>query len=177
MKNRWASDLPRILPIHVAGDACNGGEFCRRSWTGLSSKQCRFLKERIRQSMQEAVQKNPRSYAAGNVCGRTERLEVQTLNGETTRVHGEWERDVAQFLNRNKIQWTNDVSGFPYPWNGATHQYFPDFHLPDRDLYIEVKGYERERDRAKWTAFPETLVLIRRDEIEQIRNGTYELGP
>lgn len=135
------------------------------------------VKEQIQESMRRAVQENPASYATDNVCGRVERLEVKTLNGTTTMLHGEWEREVAQFLNRNQIRWTNDVPGFPYSWEGATHQYFPDFYLPNRDLYNEVKGYEREHDRAKWSAFPETLLLIRRGEIKQIRNGTYELGP
>lgn len=135
------------------------------------------VKERIRQSMQDAVDANPDSYAAGNVCGRTERITVRTLDGTETTVHGTWERDVARFLNRNEIEWTNDVSGFPYRWEGAEHQYFPDFHLPARGRYIEVKGYERDRDHAKWADFPEPLIVIRRAEIEAIRNGTYDLGP
>lgn len=135
------------------------------------------VKGKIQESMKRAVQEHPASYTADNVCGRVERLEVETLDGTLTTLHGEWEREVAQFLNRNQIHWTNDIPGFPYSWKSSTHQYFPDFYLPDQDLYIEVKGYERERDRAKWSAFPETLLLIRRGEIRQIRDGTYELGP
>lgn len=135
------------------------------------------VKDRIRQSMQEAVDANPDSYAAGNVCGRTERIQVKTSNGTETSVHGKWERDVARFLNRHEIQWTNAVSGFPYLWKDGEHQYFPDFRLPARECYIEVKGYERDRDHAKWAAFPEPLIVIRRAEIEAIRNGVYDLGP
>jgi hypothetical protein len=135
------------------------------------------VKERIRRSMQEAVDANPDSYAAGNVCGRTERITVNTLDGTETTVHGTWERGVARFLNWNEIQWTNDVTGFPYRWEGTEHPYFPDFHLPPHECYIEVKGYERDRDHAKWVAFPEPLIVIRRAEIEAIRSGTYHLGP
>lgn len=135
------------------------------------------VKERIRQSMQEAVRANPDSYDAENVCGRTERIEVEMAGGNNTVVHGKWERDVAHYLNRKGIRWTNDVSGFSYRWNGSEHQYFPDFHLPEHDCYIEVKGYERDRDHAKWSAFPEPLIVIRRAEIEEIRTGTYDLGP
>lgn len=135
------------------------------------------VKERIRRSMQEAVEAHPDAYPAENVCGRTERIEVDMLDGTQTTVHGTWERDVARFLNREEISWTNDVSGFPYSWNGDMHQYFPDVYLPGRDGYLEVKGYERDRDHAKWDAFPEPLIVIRRAEVEAIRDETYDLGP
>ncbi len=135
------------------------------------------VKERIRRSMQEAVEAHPDSYSAGNVCGRTERIEVKMLDGTQTTVHRTWERDVARFLNRKEIPWTNEVSGFSYQWNGDTHKYFPDFYLPGLDCYLEVKGYERNRDHAKWNAFPEPLIVIRRAELDAIREGTYSLGP
>lgn len=46
-----------------------------------------------------------------------------------------------------------------YEWEGATHKYIPDFLVrlkmdgaPDVTLIVELKGYEREQDRAKHTA-------------------------
>jgi type III restriction enzyme len=46
-----------------------------------------------------------------------------------------------------------------YEWEGATHKYIPDFLVrlkmdggPDVTLIVEVKGYEKEQDRAKYAA-------------------------
>lgn len=47
--------------------------------------------------------------------------------------------------------------------------YYPDFYLPQDDLFIEVKGYETERDRAKWRDFPLKLKVIRKSDIEKFR--------
>jgi hypothetical protein len=41
------------------------------------------------------------------------------------------------------------------------------------DLYIEVKGYETDRDRAKWKYFPKKLRVIRSKDIKEIRKGCF----
>jgi hypothetical protein len=41
------------------------------------------------------------------------------------------------------------------------------------DLYVEVKGYETDRDRAKWRDFPKNLRIIKEAEIKQIRQGIF----
>lgn len=134
------------------------------------------VKKRIRKSMQGAVRDSPESYSAENVCGRVKRIKVVDSFGTQTTVHGRWERDVATFFNERAIRWRNDVQGFSYQWKGREHLYFPDFYLPDFDVYVEVKGFERSRDRAKWSSFPKPLILIRKPEIREIRDGLYELG-
>jgi hypothetical protein len=40
-------------------------------------------------------------------------------------------------------------------------------------MYIEVKGYETDRDRAKWLQFPKNLRIIKETEIKQIRQGCF----
>jgi len=40
-------------------------------------------------------------------------------------------------------------------------------------LYIEVKGYETDRDRAKWLQFPKKLRIIKENEILQIRKNCF----
>jgi hypothetical protein len=59
-----------------------------------------------------------------------------------------------------------------YEWNG-TRRYFPDFYIESIDLYIEVKGYETDRDRAKWLQFPEKLCIIKAAEIKKIKQGCF----
>ena len=44
----------------------------------------------------------------------------------------------------------------------------PDFYVEDWDTYIEVKGYETALDRSKWSQFPHTLDIWRKDKIESI---------
>lgn len=46
------------------------------------------------------------------------------------------------------------------------------FYLPELDLYIEVKGYERERDLAKWKVVP-NLRVFKLKEINAIKNNTF----
>lgn len=127
-------------------------------------------RERQSISMKKAVEKYPESYSARNVCGRTKLVEYQgyTLNGK-------WELIVAKWLSDCKVSWTNKIQQeIYYEWQGKQHRYFPDFYLPEKNLYIEVKGYERDRDRAKWKAVPNLLVL-KAKEIQQIQKGLYRL--
>ena len=60
-------------------------------------------------------------------------------------------------------------------WNNSEHIYFPDFYLPEYNYYIEVKGYQRERDLYKWQSV-EHLIIIKQKEIENIRNNKYDIS-
>lgn len=127
-------------------------------------------RERQSNSMKRAVEKYPESYSAKNVCGRTKLVEYGgcTLNGK-------WELVVAKWLDDHNISWTNKIQQqIYYEWQGKQHRYFPDFYLPKENLYIEVKGYERDRDRCKWLAVP-NLVVIKAKDIQLIQKGLYRL--
>ena len=73
---------------------------------------------------------------------------------------GGWEEKVAKYLDQQKISWTRPRNGVRYVYKNQEHYYFPDFYLNDKDLYIEVKGLETERDREKWKQFPFKLAII-----------------
>jgi len=126
--------------------------------------------------MKQVVAENPESYSTKNVCGRVKRISTIDSFGNKTSCLGKWELLVISFLNRNKIKWTNKIEKeFYYTWNGGIHRYFPDFYLSDFNFYIEVKGYERDRDRCKWQSFKEKLILIKKKEIQQIKEDSYAL--
>jgi hypothetical protein len=125
--------------------------------------------ERRKIAMKKAVLQNPNSYTANNVSGRTPIIEYNGF-----KLKGSWELETAKWLDRNNIKWTNILDGFEYDWNGSTHLYYPDFYLTEIDYYIEVKGYERERDRAKWKVV-KNLTIIKKNEIDMIKNNTYQL--
>jgi len=124
---------------------------------------------RHRVSMKKAVLKYPESYAANNVCGRVKNIKINDV-----LVKGKWEYVVAELLNKIDIKWTNTITPFSYYWNNTWHLYFPDFYLPDYDIFVEVKGYERERDRCKWENV-KNLKIIKNEQIKLIKNGMFDM--
>lgn len=75
------------------------------------------------------------------------------------QLYGEWELNFAKYLDNKNIIWERPTKSFDYVYKNETHKYFPDFYLPDYDLYIEIKGYPTSRDFAKWDSFPEDCKL------------------
>jgi hypothetical protein len=50
--------------------------------------------------------------------------------------------------------------------------YCPDFYLPDLQIYVEVKGFEDDDDRARcaaWRAVPHELAVLHREELHVLR--------
>ncbi len=115
-------------------------------------------------SMKNAVKKNPDSYSHKNVSGR-----VKTIKYKDFYLKGQWELLIAMELDKNNINWTNKFNGFEYAWNDNIHLYFPDFYLSEYDIYIEVKGYETDRDKCKWLYFPKKLLILKKCEIQKIQ--------
>lgn len=113
--------------------------------------------ERKKQSerMKKAVAENPDSYTKNNVCGR-----VKIIEHNGAKLKGQWELATAKWFDRQSIGWENEPKGFSYIWNEKEHTYYPDFYLKEYNVYIEVKGYKTDRDEAKWSHFPERLIVI-----------------
>jgi len=144
------------------------------------AKDCVWTKERREQHskiMIETAIKNPSSYSCNNVCGRTKLYETIDSLGNKTKVNGGWERLVSEYLNNLNINWINTIEEeFYYEWDGKLRRYYPDFYLPDYNFYIEVKGYERDRDLEKWKSkVGEKLVIIKSNEIKQIKKNKYNI--
>jgi hypothetical protein len=90
--------------------------------------------------------------------------------GNLTKVKGSWEYNVAVWLNTHSVKWTNDIEPIPYIWNNKEHKYFPDFYISEFDYYIEVKGFETDRDHCKWAAMIKPLMIIREKEHKDLDN-------
>lgn len=119
-----------------------------------------------RKAMANAVINNPESYTTNNIAGRVKRFKYKD-----TILQGSWELLVAELLDVANIAWTNKIKPFEYIWEERKRSYFPDFYLPDYNLYIEVKGYKRDRDDAKWAAVP-NLIVFKEEEINLLKEGT-----
>ena len=136
------------------------------SITSTGRKHTQSAIEKIKTSMRAVVLRNPDSYTASNVSGRT---PIIVYNG--IKLKGTWEVETAKWLDAQNISWTNVITGIEYEWNNSTHLYYPDFYLPKFNCYIEVKGYERDRDKAKWTSI-NNLVVLKQKEINKIKDRT-----
>ena len=170
--NLWNKDLTKETSIKVAQLAEKQSKKMLKELP-LHLKEWNIVQQsdegRKQQSkrMIEVVRNNPDSYSANNVCGR---VKIFEFNGD--KFHGRWELSVAKYLVKNNIKYDRDLDPFEYMWEGSIHLYFPDFYIPSLDKYIEVKGYEREKDRAKW-AVVDNLIILKDKEIEMIRNGSF----
>lgn len=110
--------------------------------------------------MSKVAADNPGSYTAEKIIGRVPMYDIVDSFGNATKVRGKWEYNVACWMSSNGIAWTNKVQHkFLYYWKGSMRRYFPDFYLPDFNLYVEVKGYEVERDYAKWESMSHLVVI------------------
>ena len=125
-------------------------------------------KRKHSESMKSAVKSYPDSYTKNNVVGRVKNIEY---NG--VKLKGGWEIIVAKWLDENNVRWEHETKSFDYEWNGI-RKYYPDFYLPDFDLFIEVKGYQTERDLHKWESV-KNLVVFKLDEIRKIKNNNLKI--
>jgi len=146
------------------------------------SKQYVWNDERRKQHskiMSEVAKNNPNSYSANNVCGRSKCCKtIDSYNNEVT-LHSSWEFVVADYLNNLNIKWTNIIEEeLLYMWENIERRYYPDFYLPEYNMYIETKGYERDRDRAKWNIneLKDRLILIKIKEIKLIKENKYNIN-
>lgn len=128
-------------------------------------------KEKHSSIMKEVVLKYPESYSDNNVVGRSKHFTVDGIRYNST-----WEYEVAKFLTDSNILWERKgIKPENYYWNNSWHLYFPDFYLPEYDCYIEVKGYETERDREKWLGSSKKVIVLKEKELKLIKEGKYTL--
>lgn len=73
--------------------------------------------------------------------------KVKNIKGEEFSVRGHWEENVALQLNKLGIYWikSKPLKYFSEYW----HNYTPDFYVPEKDVYIEVKGAYPIADQKK----------------------------
>lgn len=114
--------------------------------------------------MKLAVAQHPESYTSAN-RGRTKQIEKYGI-----KFQGKWELIYFEYCLKNNIKIERCKERFEYVWFG-TRTYNPDFYLPESDTYVEIKGYETDRDRAKWRDFPYNLIVIKSVDIKRIMRG------
>ncbi len=59
-----------------------------------------------------------------------------------------WEERVAKSLDESGIRWERPRTGFV--WDDEGHRYYPDFYLPDFDIFLDPKNdYLQKKDQVK----------------------------
>lgn len=101
-------------------------------------------------------------------AGRCAHLTYTKKDGGDVKIQGNWELKVAQFLDKKNLKWSKNKMGYKYIFEGKEHSYFPDFVIEDKDVYIEVKGYQTPKDDAKWSQFPKKLLIIKKNDINDL---------
>ena len=89
----------------------------------------------------------------------------QKKDGSIVKLESSWEVVLAKRLDELNIEW---IRPEPVPWQdkeGRTHNYFPDFYLPDYDLFLDPKNaYARASQKEKLeilTATMKNLIIIK----------------
>lgn len=81
-----------------------------------------------------------------------------------------WELKLARSLDENEVSWIRPKY-LNYTIHGKTKSYYPDFYLPEYDVYLDPKNrYQREKDKDKLEAVvlrhQITLLLLYKEECE-----------
>jgi len=85
-------------------------------------------------------------------------------------LHGKWELEYAKWLDSQNIVWERCKDQFDYIHNDKERKYTPDFYLPESHRYVEIKGYETDKDKSKWSQFPShlTLTILKEKELKAL---------
>jgi len=100
--------------------------------------------------------------------GRCKHIKYTKKDGIVVDLQGSWELKFVEFLDEHQIEWQRNRVGYKYTFQNKEHLYFPDFHLHQYDVYVEVKGYETDKDKAKWNQFPFKLLVVKKQEIQNL---------
>lgn len=103
-------------------------------------------------------------------CGRTSKITYNSPIAGSITLDGTWELKVAEYFDSISLNWKRNTQRFPYiHLNGKQSTYCPDFFVEDWQCYIEVKGYETDLDRCKWSQFPFKLEVWKKQKLKELK--------
>lgn len=125
----------------------------------------------IEQSRKENLSKSiKRRYELGWMpkAGRCKKIKYYSVIAGNVLLDGNWELKVAEYFDNNSINWKRNTQKFKYynTIKNIISHYTPDFYLVDENKYVEVKGYETELDKIKWSQFTEHLEVWKRGDLK-----------
>lgn len=169
---KYKKDNPLPWNTGLKGDArCVISESTREKLKGSSGKALTSEKELLRVS--KIRSKIITRYAEGwePTCGRCKKYDYYSPIAGHIKVDGTWELKAAEYLDSIGVIWNRNRTRFNYTNPiGRISTYQPDFYVETWGCYLEVKGYETDLDRCKWSQFPSPLLIWRKKEILNLGN-------
>ena len=110
-------------------------------------------------------------YASGWECkaGRCPKYDYSSQIAGDIKIDGSWELIFCKYADAAGLSWRRNKKRFRYiKPDGTASTYQPDFYVDDWESFVEVKGYETELDKAKWSQFPEKIKILRKKEIGEL---------
>lgn len=102
-------------------------------------------------------------------AGRCKKYKYTSLSAGEVYLDGTWELAVAKWLDEKEYSWKRNTRRFQYTnLKGSISHYVPDFWVDNLHSYIEIKGYETELDRCKWSQFTEPLIVWKKKELTEM---------
>jgi len=99
-------------------------------------------------------------------CGHAKKYWHESPIAGKVSLDGTWELRVAIFFDGSELNWRRNTKLFEYnKQDGSIGYYKPDFYVYDWGTYIEVKGWEDEDDKLKWSKFPKPLEVWNGDKL------------
>lgn len=138
---------------------CNG--------IGSTPEKEELRKERIR----KALENNPKSGGFRLRSGRGQKEWYHSEIAGDVYVRSSYEKRFVLWLDSRQLNWKWNKDFFEYQWENKKRKYYPDFYLPDQNLFVEIKGFKTKKDQAKWNQFPTSLVVIFGKDLEYLEHG------
>lgn len=102
-------------------------------------------------------------------AGRCKKYKHESPTAGIVFLDGTWELSVAKYLDEKKLNWIRNTERFAYiNLKGKTSYYTPDFWIQEFNSYLEVKGYETELDRCKWSQFNKPLMVWKKKDLKEM---------
>lgn len=134
----------------------------RNSWCLMRQETIEKTKLKLRKNIQER-------YKGGwdPKAGRCPKYKYKDFT-----VDGSWELEFCKWADEIGLIFERNTDKFDYEFEGVKRKYKPDFKL-NENTYIEIKGYQVDRDLAKWEYFPYSLIVLKRSQINRIKDKSF----
>lgn len=178
--SRWCIKNPKRSEynnnLEIARSARKPGQSGNQYTSGKYSSPTDATREKLRKintgrkhtlETIEKIRKIALSQTHQRVCKKT--VEYTCKDGSIVKMDSSWEIKLAQLMDSLNIKW---VRPEPINWtdsNGTVHHYFPDFYLPDANVYFDPKNsHAREKQAEKINALMKqynNIVILKEDDI------------
>lgn len=99
-------------------------------------------------------------------CGgqkHTHRSKIINIKGEVFAAESSYEVRLADILNRLEVHWVRPKFFWYEDETGSTRRYYPDFYLPDYDIYLDPKNdylIKTDIDKINRTAEQNNIFIV-----------------